>query len=651
MCSISGIIQLSKSEQCREALATTVRRMNAALHHRGPDDEGVVNIRAGTTSEQPGSINLSLGNTRLAIIDVSSAGHQPMHDPETGNWITYNGETYNYRELRSELADDFGPWRSNTDTEVVLRAYRKWGMDAFARMRGMFALAIWDERKRSLVLARDQFGIKPLYCFFGSGRPLSTTAGSSGAISSNRFMFASEVRALLESEIVPRTLSASGLSSLLEFGSLQAPWTIVNDVFSLMPGTCLTVREKSAHQLGFDVLSFHPTRKQSQTTSRERAKVELREILEDSVKQHLVSDVPLGVFLSGGMDSSAVVALMSRVTSERPRTFSVVFAENKFNESEYSQAIAKRFDTEHREVKLSEESLIKALPDAIAALDQPSMDGINTYIVSKAVKDSGMTVALSGLGGDELFCGYPSFRRALRMQTANSFTKGVLRSVARFSNGYRSKAIQLTASNGDAAAVYRISRQLFSPQAVLDLATSSNNPVAWNVCANGEQDTVNLISRFEIHGYMANTLLRDTDSVSMAHSLEVRVPFVDNEVAEYVLSMPGEWKLQLNNGHQSKPLLAEMLSDLLPPEVLSRPKMGFTLPFERWMTQQLKDHIAGVFVESSQFSRCGVRQDSVNDLWRRFLRRPKSVGWSRPWTLYVLAQWCALNNVSVASEN
>ena len=647
MCSVSGIIQLSKS-QSKEELNKAVSRMNAALHHRGPDDQGIVDVHA-TASAPQQSINLSLGNTRLAIIDVSSAGHQPMHDPDTGNWITYNGETYNYKQLRSELGDEFGPWRSNTDTEVVLRAYRKWGVDAFARMRGMFALAIWDQSKKSLVLARDQFGIKPLYCFSGSSEPLSTT---SSTISSNMFMFASEVRALLASDLVPRTLSASGLSSLLEFGSVQAPLTIVKDVWSMMPGTCLTVTEKSPSQLGLDVVSFTSSRIRSYSTSKNQAKAELRGLLEDSVKQHLVSDVPLGVFLSGGMDSSAVVALMSRVTAERPRTFSVVFAEQEFTESEHSQAIAEKFDTEHCEIKLSEASLISALPDALAALDQPTMDGINTYVVSKAVKASGVTVALSGLGGDELFGGYPSFRRGLRMEAASGLTKGVLRSVARVGSlANETKAIQLAGSRGDAAAVYRISRQLFSSQTVQKLATRSVQTSEPDCYSNGDRDTVNLISRFEMDGYMTNTLLRDTDSVSMAHSLEVRVPFVDKEVVDCVLSMPGHWKLERSNGHQSKPLLAETLSDLLPLEVLQRPKMGFTLPFEKWMTLQLKEHISSVFADSSQLNSCGLHQNSVNHLWQRFLRRPGSVGWSRPWTLYVLAKWCQLNNVSVALEN
>jgi asparagine synthase (glutamine-hydrolysing) len=256
------------------------------------------------------------------------------------------------------------------------------------------------------------------------------------------------------------------------------------------------------------------------------------------------------------------------------------------------------------------------------------------------------------LGGDELFGGYPSFRRALRMEATSGLTRGVLRSVARVGSlTNESKAIQLASSNGDAAAVYRISRQLFSPQSVRELATEPIGKSGPDYHSNGEIDTVNLISRFEMSGYMANTLLRDTDSVSMAHALEVRVPFVDKEVAEFVLSMPGNWKLRIGNGHQSKPLLAETLADLLPPEILHRRKMGFTLPFETWMTSQLKDQISDVFSDSSRLTSCGLRQDSVNHLWQRFLRRPGSVGWSRPWTLYALARWCELNDVKVALDN
>src|SRR6185369_4380823 len=267
MCSISGIIQLSKSER-QEALSQAVTRMNTALHHRGPDDHGVANVHAHASSPEH-SINLSLGNTRLAIIDLSAAGHQPMHDPDTGNWITYNGETYNYRELRSALGDEFGPWRSNTDTEVVLRAYRKWGVEAFARLRGMFALAIWDSGKEELLLARDRFGIKPLY-YFTDKKQVS-------------LLFASEIRALLASELVPRRLCTYAVRSYLEFGSIQSPLTIIDNVTSLKPGHCLRVRNTTTSaSLSFELSELEPfsVTPQSEPSSKSEAIVALRKLLE-----------------------------------------------------------------------------------------------------------------------------------------------------------------------------------------------------------------------------------------------------------------------------------------------------------------------------------------------------------------------------------
>ncbi len=395
MCSISGIV--SVADWTREA----VQRMNAAQSHRGPDDCGVVRIKA-----LEGEV--VLGNTRLAIIDTSPAGHQPMNDPETGNWITYNGETYNFKELRREIGS--GPWLSNTDTEVVLRAYSKWGVDAFRRMRGMFALAIWDHAQQQLLLARDPLGIKPLYYF----------------VAKDRLLFASELRALLASGLTPRRLSTAGVDSYLANGSVESPLTIIEGIRQLLPGHYLQVKADS----GIEVteVEFAERRSVHAPSDRDEAVARLRSELEETVRLHLVSDVPLGVFLSGGMDSSALVALMSRM-DQRPKTFSVVFDENTFTEAPFSRAIAERFNTEHSEIRLSEQRLIQLLPDAIAAIDQPTMDGINTFVVSRAVKNAGITVALSGLGGDELFAGYPSFRRAIKL--SSQMSKRVLRAASR----------------------------------------------------------------------------------------------------------------------------------------------------------------------------------------------------------------------------
>lgn len=617
MCSISGILATDLSD-----LRDAVQRMNNAQTHRGPDDVGLARC------EFPGG-EVQLGNTRLAIIDTSSAGHQPMHDRITGNWITYNGETYNFKDLRREFDDDSEPWLSNTDTEVVLRAYRKFGAGALARLRGMFALALWDNQKQTLVLARDPLGIKPLYYF----------------ASEQHFVFASELRALLASGLVPRRLSAAGVDSYLDNGSVEAPLTIVDGVKQLLPGHCLHVTANEAGRIELIDSEFAIRKSPHVPSSRAEAVAQLRDELEESVRLHLVSDVPLGVFLSGGMDSSALVALISRAGNEPPQTFSVVFDEAKFTEAPFSRAVAERFHTEHSEIRLSEDHLLEILPEAISAIDQPTMDGINTYVVSSAVKNKGIKVALSGLGGDELFAGYPSFRRALRFGAMSQMSKRVLRAaagvgeVAVTGSVQREKFWQLAKSEGRPEDLYRISRQLFSHDSVTRMTGRNGDRDRRNGIKN-DGDIINAISRLELNGYMTNTLLHDTDAMSMAHSLEVRVPFVDTKVVDYVLSVPGEWKAPGAGG--PKPLLADALSDLLPREFLKRPKMGFTLPFEKWLQGKLRSEVSSVLARAG----CGLKQDAVGEVWRRFLEKPRAVGWSRPWSLYVLSRWCEINEVA-----
>lgn len=611
MCSISGIFATDLAD------CELVRRMNAAQKHRGPDDEGL----------WPGNFENShvvLGNTRLAIIDTSTAGHQPMFDSQTGNCITYNGETYNFKDLSAFIG--LYP-RSRSDTEVVLHAYSKLGTDVFPKLRGMFALAIWDHEKRELILARDRFGIKPLYYH----------------VSNQRLIFASELRALLATGAIPRKLSRAGLDSYLAYGSVAAPLTIVEGVQQLLPGHFLRVSAIENGDLKCTIAKFADEQPVARPANRNDAVAQLRAELEESVRLHLVSDVPLGVFLSGGMDSSALVALMSQIGEQRPKTFSVVFDEAELSEEHHARAVAQRFQTEHCEIRLSEWELIEMLPAALAALDQPTMDGINTFVVSKAVKNAGVTVALSGLGGDELFAGYPSFRRALKFAAAPKVGRRVLRAAAGVvprnvvsGSVRREKFWELAAGDGSAAEVYRITRRLFAEAVFPPIKTNEN----------GNNDVVNAVSRLELEGYMANTLLRDTDAMSMAHSLEVRVPFVDVKLVDYVLSLPGEWKLDQHRNGVPKPLLADAVADLLPRDFLARRKMGFTLPFEKWMQGRLRSEIAAVN-EDASVSDLGLVVNDVRELWRRFLRTPRAVGWTRPWSLFVLARWCAINQVSL----
>jgi asparagine synthase (glutamine-hydrolysing) len=626
MCSISGIFSDADPASHTEA----VKRMNAALTHRGPDDHGIAICG-----------DVVLGNTRLAVIDTSHAGHQPMNDPQTGNWITYNGETYNFKQLRHELDSDSDAWHSNSDTEVVLRAYRTWGVDAFRRMRGMFALALWDNRKRDLLLARDLLGIKPLYYYSDK----------------HVLVFASEVRALLASQLVPRTLSSDGLDSYLGTGSIEAPLTIVNGVKQLLPGQCMRVRAGIDRQIEVGIHEFADTSPPPVVfRSRAEAVARLRSELEESVRLHLVSDVPLGVFLSGGIDSSALVALTSRLTGQPPRTFSVVFDEPEYTEAPHARAVAARFRTDHSETRLTEDQLLDMLPHALASLDQPTMDGINTFVVSKTVKNAGVTVALSGLGGDELFAGYPSFKRALKVDAMSPLAKRFLRTASGVGklvlNGstQRSKFWQLAASDCAPADVYRITRQLFPPDYARRVANvrrmTRRAPHADRLCLEPAADVVNQISELELRGYMTNTLLRDTDAMSMAHSLEVRVPLVDVKVVEFALSLPGKWKLGNGTNGLAKPLLADAVADLLPRDLLVRPKMGFTLPFEKWMQGRLRAEIATVLDDGARVREAGLAADGVRDVWRKFLQKPRAIGWSRPWSLYVLARWCEINKVT-----
>ncbi|HEV2885038.1 MAG TPA: asparagine synthase (glutamine-hydrolyzing), partial [Pyrinomonadaceae bacterium] len=546
--------------------------------------------------------------------------------------------------LRKELEMEGVQFKSHSDTEVLLQLYARYGADCLSLLRGMFAFAVRDNQNGKLFLARDPLGIKPLYYFR----------------TDKLFVFASELRALLASELMPRRLNPAGLTSYLQNGSVSSPETIVEGIRLLQPGHFITVEHEENGNLTIKETSYVgawlENAKAPKGLDRDAAVEALRETLKESVRVHLESDVPLGPFLSGGIDSSAIVALMGQVTNARPKTFSVVFEEERFSEAEHARHVATRFGTEHHEIHLGEDQLFDMLPSAIAAEDQPTMDGINTFVVSKAVKEAGITVALSGLGGDELFAGYPAFRRALRLQSAARLPAGLRQGVSslgqRFWNGsvQQQKLWQLLRSDGSPNAACTVSRQLLSVEEVETLlsfppATENGEPPRNgidNVINQG--DVINAVSRWELNGYMSNTLLRDTDFMSMAHSLEVRVPCVDAEVVNFVLGLPGEWKL---NGGRQKPLLQDALGDLLPSEVMNRRKMGFTLPLVDWMQSRLRNEIETTFANGSHFKAIGLQPDSVRRVWRQFLQAPQRVGWSRPWALYVLGRWCEQHQVSL----
>ncbi len=625
MCGVAGLLTSKDPAN----LEPTLRGMLAALRHRGPDDEGLAASRSGSWA-------IGLAATRLAILDLSPAGHQPMFD-DAGRCIVYNGEIYNFKELREKLQPEPGGWRSGSDTEVILRGIAQRGLPWLQELRGMFAFAFWDPALHRLLLARDPFGIKPLYY----------------CAAERFFAFSSEVRCLLRALPVPRRLDPGGLASFLSFGSVEEPLTLIQGVRSVPPGHWLTVDLSSGTpriSSGRWANAQDPAETAAGPTRPESAR-QVREALEDSVRCHLVSDVPVGAFLSGGVDSSAVVALMSHLSREKPRTFCVTFQEGAFSESAYAGTVARRYGTEHREVRLSEQDLLELLPKALRAMDQPTLDGINTYVVSKAAKEAGMRVILSGLGGDELFGGYPSFRRIRWSRWLQRIPQGARGAISHLASGLlrRSarveKGCELLRSGMDPWDVYVASRRLFSPrtmQSLCPLLDGRPDPPAWAPAPEG-QDPFHLLSSYEMSHYMVNTLLRDTDFMSMAHSLEVRVPFIDREVVEAVRSVPSAHQV---DGQRPKPLLVDAVRDLLPPEIGSRPKAGFVLPFERWMCSSLRDEVHSALSDPAALAPLGLQPDVVKKVWLGFLRDPKAVGWARPWSLYVLARWSQLHGVT-----
>jgi len=633
MCGIFGIV--AHNARVPEGL---LERGTQSLAHRGPDDAGTILIR-----DQQSEIGL--GNRRLAILDLSPSGHQPMYDPESGNWIVYNGEIYNFKDIRAQLERLGTVFESHSDTEVLLRAYARWGADSLSKFRGMFAFALWDANQRQLLIARDPMGIKPLYY----------------AQTGSYLVFASEVRSLLGTGLLPRKLNPAGLINYLAFGSTCDPLTIIDGIRVLPAGHMLTWKSGALRQTEYWDLVGNQSSPEIEDDQKEISSAELRGKLEEAIRLQLVSDVPVGVFLSGGIDSSALVSILSR-GGVKPSTFSVVFQEADFSEAQHSRAIARKFATDHHEIVVSQTDALDAIPDALRAMDLPTMDGMNAFLVSRATREAGVKVALSGLGGDEVFAGYGTFRAVPRMERFAKFWKHVphgLRTPAAVmfsgispNNDQNRKLAYLARSNGHLLHPYFLARMLFVTQQQHQLVQNLE-PESYEL-ADAEQrgrlqrslglDPINRVSYLESRCYMLNTLLRDSDFMSMSQGLEVRVPLIDHLLAKAVLRIPGKQKM---NGTPKK-LLVEALDGSLPDQIIHRPKRGFTLPFEHWMRQELRAEIEPAF--SSNRIKDGplgslLRGDGVRAVWEGFLGG--SVSWSRPWSLYVLQRWCELNSVSV----
>jgi len=625
-----------------------VLRMLDAQDHRGPDDWGLLLPDAAARSRELGpllgrldpahvmtypversSATTVLGVRRLAILDRSPRGRMPMGSANRRGWLAYNGETYNYRELRAELgpAESFS---SGSDTEVLLRAFDTWGEAALARLRGMFGLAYFQAGPTpTLLLARDRFGIKPLY--WHEDR--------------RRVLFASEVTAIVRGGLVPDEASGEALARFLEWGSVPSPLTTVKDVRALPPGHILKISSRGARvERYWDLDGAVEAARRAAPRAAADAVVATRERLEESVRLHLVSDVPLGVFLSGGIDSSALAALAAEGRPQPLTTLSVAFEERALSEAAYARRMAARVGADHHEVLLRAPDVFADLGAFFAAMDQPTVDGLNTWCIARAAREAGLTVVLSGLGGDEVFWGYDHLRRTAALGLARAVMAALPAAVRRGVTRLGPIAGALLARPGlDRLAaleaptppgVYHLVRGLFPRATVRDLLGASEGdleaaaPALTGDARPGAGDLREALTRLEFSHYLGDQLLRDTDVMGMAHSIEARVPYLDHRLVETVLGLPAALKL---DRARPKPLLLDALGDRLPREIWDRPKMGFTFPMAAWMRERAPE-LERLCLEDKRLQR-----SAVEAVWSAFAAGRSH--WSRPWALLVLARF------------
>jgi asparagine synthase (glutamine-hydrolysing) len=599
MCGIAGLIRTEDTN--RDDIAA-VERMLAAQIHRGPDDSGMHS-----------DAHVVLGHRRLSIIDLSSAGRQPMSNEDGTVWVTYNGEIYNFKELRGELSVFGHLFRSQCDTEVLIHGYEQWGIDTLLnKLRGMFAFALYDTR-RGLIIARDRLGIKPLYYFDGP----------------SFLVFASEVRALIASGRTPTERDRDAVAGFLLIGSVPSPRTIFKGVRCLLPGHYLLWRDgHSSHHKYWDVVY---------DAKQHDGHDALRAELDEAVQHQLVSDVPLGVFLSGGVDSAAVVALASRKLETPLVTLTVAFEEEEFSEAASAREISKHFRTEHHEVLVTADDFKREIPEVLATMDQPTNDGVNTHFVSKAARAAGLKVVLSGLGGDEVFWGYRHHRHLMSsapwlVRCPSAARKALMRGAAalgRFRGRESWMRLGYLIDKVSGQSLYLSMRGFFAPQQVARLLGMTSKEIRTTVQDQFGHNTsadANGFNYHEVKRYLHDQLLRDTDVFSMAHSVEVRVPLLDHKIVEYAAGVPPTEKMAQGI---NKPLLVHGVDDPLLLRAGARKKQGFSFPMDRWMKQS-----AGELEDMAADTGCCLDRAVVRNMWSAF--RADRLHWSRAWALTVL---------------
>jgi asparagine synthase (glutamine-hydrolysing) len=620
MCGIAGVVRFDAADPEDEGRTA---RLAYALAHRGPDGEGRYRSRDGRAW---------LVHRRLAIIDPTARAAQPMASADGRFRIVFNGEIYNYAALRRDLQERGVPLRTSSDTEVLLHLLRLEGPEALVRARGMFALAFWDEWSGELLVARDRFGMKPLYV----------------AADRKHVVFASELDALRRAGLVEPRVSAAGVLAYLRWGSIPAPLTWIDGVEQLEPGTWRRWTRGGAARAG----SFADARvpyiagedPRDDDDFRERA----REAIRDTVRAHLVADVPVGLFLSGGIDSGAIATTARAVSTADLHTYTVIVDEDAYSEEALARTVAERLGTTHHTLRVDAHGIERDLDTIVGRLDAPTGDAVNSYYVSQAVAATGVKAVLSGVGGDEMFGGYPSFTRIPAAMAVSKTLGPIVRATGGVATlampAWRASKWRQFAGSQELESAYRALRGFFMPNEIAAIAGPALDEQARFAAGMqvddaerdvfepiGEETVAASVARMEVRGYLRSQLLRDIDAVSMAHGLEVRMPFVDHRLQASIWPSLGRYPRLL----EGKRLLHESLDRPLPDDVVRSPKRGFTLPFAAWMRGPLREPArAGLAALADRGWISRAASDSVWSDWER-----GQAHWSRPWGLSVLGRF------------
>ena len=597
MCGILGVASASGIPIPPE----TIEKMRDTMAHRGPDDTGIYT-----------DPYITLAHRRLSIIDLGG-GHQPMSNPEKTVWVIHNGEIYNFRDIRKELEAEGFSFQTKSDTEVIIRAYEKWGLHCAEKLHGIFAFAVWDAPRKRLFLARDRLGIKPLFY----------------ASTPRRFYFASEIKSFLEDPAFDRAIDPSAVDAYLTFGYIPAPDTIFKNVKKLMPAHYLVWENGAVKTERYWRFAPRPEAADGEKSETEWLD-EFRDVFRRAVSRQMVSDVPLGAFLSGGIDSSLVVRMMSEVSKTPVRTFTIGFGAGRMSETPYAKIVAERFKTDHHELQVKTESMEEILPRLVWHLDEPFADSsiIPTYYMSKITREK-VTVALSGDGGDELFAGYTRHqgeKLSERFRRLPAWVRSGVVSALKTPSAQRTaqlRRLQHVLSNAEIGFITRYRNKEMLSQEIDHriLYSQAFRTVAGQGAAEGQLDelatytsaagSIDRLTVFDLEFHLPNKMLVKVDKMSMASSLEVRVPFLDEMVVEASSRIPSRLKLK---GFTTQYLLRKLASEVLPREIFKRKKQGFGIPLQSWFRGQLTSYAREMLLDTKTISRGYFDRKALSDL-------------------------------------